>query len=412
MANTITNINEAASIICKLAAGRFAEKQLFCNSIRHEDASVLEGKNGYKAGDKVKISIPPVFIPQTTFDVSSSKQDVVETTKDLDVDIISTVAFPMSTLELATEAEIGDFMGRFGNSAIDAIAADVESRVIEKCTDATYQSVGTAGSEQFVYDTFAHAKQKLDEQLCPTEDRFCLMDSAAMRLATNSAKGYLNPSSAISKMFESGVIKDPITGFDFMTNQLLSKHANGNDVAFEVRTTVSVEGQSTLVVEGLTTTTGTVKKGTVFTIAAVYDKDPLTKTTLPSLKQFVVTEDATADGSGYATLSVSPSFYTSASNGLENIDAFPADGATITPVGSASTTYTQNIVYQKDAFRFMSVPLEMPKGEDLIGQETIDGVTIAIIRYFDGDTRGWTTRFDFLGATAPVRENWACRITG
>ena len=411
MTNTITNVKDAASIICKLAAGRFAEKPMFSNSIRQEDASVLKGANGYSSGDTVKINVPPVYIAHTTFDITSNIQDSVETTKSLPVDIVSNVAMELDTLEIATEVDVAQFMTRFGNSAIDTIAANVEKRVIEKCTDAVYQSVGTAGSEQFVYDTFAAAKQKMDEQLAPSEDRYCLMDSAAMRLATNSAKGYLNPSSAISKMFESGVIKDPITGFDFMTNQLLNRHTNGNDVVFEVRTTVSVEGQATLVVEALTTTTGTVTKGTVFTIAGVYDVDPLVKTTLPTLKQFVVTADATADGSGYATLSVSPAFYTSGSAGLQNISAFPADGAAITPVGAASTLYTQNIAYQKDAFRFISVPLVMPAKAELVGQETVNGITIAMIRDFDVLKRKWITRFDFLGGAAAIRPEWAARIT-
>lgn len=411
MANVNTNIKDAGALICKMAAGRFQEKPLFVNAIDKEPAESFAGKNGYKSGDTVKINVPPVYTANTAFDITSSIQDSVESTKSLPLDIISGVAMEIDTLEIATEVDLANFMNRFGNSAIDTIAADVEKRVLEKCTDAVYQSVGTAGSETFEFDTFAHAQQKLNEALAPEEDRMVLMNSAAMRKATNSAKGYLNPQTAISRMYESGMIKDPITGFTFMRNELVNRHTNGNDVAFEVRTTVSTEGQSTLVVEGLTTTTGTVKKGTVFTIDTVFDVDPLTKDTLPTLKQFVVTADATADGSGYATLSISPAIYTSASAGLQNVSAFPADGDTITPVGSASTTYAQNIAFQKSAFRFVSVPLEMPKNAELLGQSTVGGITVAMVRDFDILKRKWITRFDVLCGVAAVRENWACRIT-
>jgi hypothetical protein len=411
MANTFSDTTTTGAIICKLAAGRFKEKALFCSSILEQDSSVLEGKNGYKAGSTVKINVPPVYNATTAFDITSNIQDTVETTKDLPIDIISNVAMKVDSLELATEDDFATFMTRHGNSAIDAISANVESRVIEKCTDAVYASVGTAGSETFEYDTFGHAKQKLDEQLAPTDGRYTLMDAYAMRKATNSAKGYLNPQGGISKMYETGTIKDPITGFDFMQNQLLNSHTNGNDVTFEVRTTVSVEGQATLVVEGLTTTTGTVTKGTVFTIDTVFDVDPLTKADLTTLKQFTVTADATADGSGYATLSISPALYTSASNGLETVSAFPADGDTCNPVGAASTAYTQNIAYQKSAFRFISVPLEMPKNEELVGQYTEGGITIALVRSFDILLRDWVTRFDFLGGVSVVRPEWATRIT-
>ena len=100
-------------------------------------------------------------------------------------------------------------------------------------------------------------------------------------------------------------------GFDWYESELVPQHTNGNDVSFEVRTTVSTEGQATLVVEGLTTTTGTVTKGTVFTIDTVNAVHPITKADTGRLQEFVVTADATADGSGYATLSISPAFYTS-----------------------------------------------------------------------------------------------------
>ena len=103
MANTITNVKDAGNIICKLAAGRFQEKPLFCTSIMEQDSSVLEGKNGYKAGDTVKINVPPIYTAHTTFDITSNIQDSVETTKDLDIDIISNVAMKVNTLELATE---------------------------------------------------------------------------------------------------------------------------------------------------------------------------------------------------------------------------------------------------------------------------------------------------------------------
>jgi len=411
MSNTITNVKEAGSIICKMAAGRFQEKPLFINEIEKEPYDTFKGKNGYKSGASVEINVPPIYTAGTSFDITSAIQDTVETTKTLPLNITSTVAMEIDSLEIAKEMDLKNFMERHGNSAIDSIAADVEGRVLEKCTDAVYQSVGTAGSETFEFDTFAHAQQKMNEALAPDEDRCVLLNAAAMRSAMNSAKGYLNPQTGISKMYEDGFIRDPITGFKFLRNELVNRHTNGTDVAFEVRTTVSIEGQATLVVEGLTATTGTVTKGTVFTVDTVFDVDPLTKTTLPTLKQFVVTALATADGDGYATLDISPAIYTSASAGLQSVSAFPADGDTCNVVGVASTSYAQNLAFNKKAFRFVSAPLEMPKNAELIGQETVGGITVALIRDFDVLERKWVTRFDVLCGVAAVRENWACRIT-
>jgi len=200
-------------------------------------------------------------------------------------------------------------------------------------------------------------------------------------------------------------------GFEFLSNNLLPIHTNGNDVVFEVRTTVSVEGQSTLVVEALTANTGTVKKGTVFTIAGVNAVHPITKADLGYLQQFVATADKTADASGYATLDVSPAFYTSASGGLQNITAFPVDGAAITPVGAASSAIVQNLAFHKSAFRMVSVPLVKPDGTDMAAQKTVDGITVRVIRDYDVLTDKLIMRLDFLGGLAAVRPEWSVRIT-
>ena len=163
--------------------------------------------------------------------------------------------------------------------------------------------------------------------------------------------------------------------------------------------------------DGLTTTTGTVAKGSVFTIAGVYAVHPITKVAYPYLQQFVVTADATADGSGQATLSISPTIYSSASGSLQNVSALPADEAALVFVGSASTAYGQNIAYHKSAFRRVSVPLVLPQGMNTAAQETADGHTIRVLSDFDILTGKMIMRLDYLGGLAAVRPEWACRIT-
>jgi hypothetical protein len=189
---------------------------------------------------------------------------------------------------------------------------------------------------------------------------------------------------------------------------MTQNHTNGNDIVFEVRTTVSTQGQSTLVVEGLTTTTGTVTKGTVFTVAGVKKVHPQTKETLDELQQFVVTADATADGSGYATLSISPAMYTSGT--LKNIASFPQDGDAITPVGAASTAYRQNIAFHKNSFRLATVPLIMPKYAEFAEQYTYNGITMAVVYDWDQLKRSMVLRMDVLGGLCEERPEWACRI--
>lgn len=411
MANNFNTLKNAPGVVANLAATMLADKVQFCKTIDKADKSDYDGKNGYQSGDTIYISKNARFISGTSADITSAIQDVKEEKVALTLNERRVTGIALTSAEIATEAALKSWAKRILDPAISEMAQKIEASFLDQCVDATYNSVGSAGSTVFDMDTILSAGQKIDEFACPDLDnRYVLLNPAAQRSAVNENKGLFNNTTEVGEQYVKGRMGQGM-GFEFISNNLLPIHTNGNDVVFEVRTTVSTEGQSTLVVEALTTTTGTVKKGTVFTIAGVNAVHPITKTDLGYLQQFVVTADVTADGSGYATLSVSPSFYTSASNGLQNITAFPADGAAITPVGSASTGYVQNLAYHKSAFRMVSVPLVTPDGTDMAAQKTADGMTIRVIRDYDVLTDKLIMRLDFLGGVCAVRPEWACRIT-
>ena len=411
MANTINNIKDASGVFARGVAQTLRDNMVFCASVDMADPSDFDGKNGFKSGDTIYTSIPARYIPQQdNLDITSLADDSVEEKAALTLNKSETVRMEFDSLELATDLDVKTALKRFGIPAAEAIAQNIEARCLDIAMDATYNSVGTAGSNTFTVSDVLAARTKLNQQLAPTGNRKLLMNSASGALAVDARKGLFQSSTEIDKTYKLGMI-GRADGFDWYESELVPTHTNGNDVVFEVRTTVSTEGQATLVVEGLTTTTGTVKKGTVFTVAGVFEVHPITKETTTRLKQFTVTADATADGSGYATLSISPAMYTSASYGLQNIASFPQDGDAITPVGAASTGYVQNLAYHPSAFKFVTVPLYMPKGVDLVASETVDGITVNIVRDFDINTRKVITRLDVLYGFDPVREEWACRLT-
>jgi len=413
MANTINNIKDAAGIIAKGAARMLEDEMHFVKSIDKADKKDFDGKNGYKAGDTIQISKPPRFTADTAFDITSSIQDIVEEKQSLALDTISTVGVELDTSEMATEMGLKSLMKRVIKPAIQTIGQDVENRFMAAAAQATYQSVGTAGSTVFDTDTILQAREKMNKQLCPKDNmRMFQFDSTAGRSAVNARKGLFQSSAEISKQYKQGLV-GLSDGFIWKENELLHTHTNGTDVtgiAVEATVLAPAEGASSIGVDGLTTTTGTMTKGTVFTIAGVYDVHPITKVAYTHLKQFTVTATATADGSGNATVSISPSIY-AASNGLQNVDALHADEAAVTIVGSASTAYKQNLAYHKEAFRCVSVPLVMPVNAEFAEQSTYNGITVAIVRDFDVLKRRMVTRLDFLGGIAPVRQEWACRIT-
>jgi len=65
----------------------------------------------------------------------------------------------------------------------------------------------------------------------------------------------------------------------------------------------------------------------------------------------------------------------------------------------------------KSAFKMVTVPLYQPKGVDLVATQTVDGITVNLVRDFDVYTRKVITRLDVLYGFDPVRPEWACRVT-
>lgn len=412
MANTFNTMKDAPGLVAKMTAALLQDKLQFCKSIDQAPAEDYKGKNGYGAGDTIQISKPARYTPQNTFDITSSIQDSTEEKVGLALDIISTVGIEADSLEFASEIELQNFMTRIIEPAVSAIAQDVEQQMLQKAIQATANTVGTAGSTTFDIATVLSSRTKMNKFLAPKDNKRCLLlDSDAGASAVNARSGLFQSSSEIEKQYKQGLV-GMADGFKWLENELLYTHTNGTDVTgVAVNDAATTTAASTLAVDGLTTTTGTVTKGSVFTIAGVNAVHPITKQDLGVLQQFTATALATADGSGDATVSISPTIYSSASGSLQNVSALPADDAALVFVGAASTAYVQNLAFHKSAFRMVSVPLVMPTKAEFAAQSTEDGITVAIVRDWDILQRRMVTRIDFLGGLAPVREEWACRIT-
>lgn len=412
MANSVNNIKAAGIIIAKAAAQTLKDNMKFCSTIDKADETDFEGKNGYKAGDSISVTVPARYASGTSFDLTSSIQDSVEQKKTLQLDTIGSIGMAFGTAELATDIGLKSVMNRFVVPAAQSIAQTVESTFLQKATQATFNTVGTAGSTTYTVADILAAGTKLDRDLAPMNDRTLHLNSAAMAAAIDARKGLFNNQNEIGKQYRDGVMGSA-DGFDWMKNELGYTHTNGTaSVTAGLINGSMTEGTTTLTIDTLTGA-ATIKKGSVFTIANVFKVHPITKASTGVLQQFVVTADATMSA-GAGSISISPAIYasnTGASNGLKNVDALPADNAALTFVGAASTAYAQSLAYHPSAFRMASVPLVMPKNAELAEQVTVDGITVAVITDWDQLQRRMITRLDFLGGLVAVRPEWSCRVT-
>ena len=152
-------------------------------------------------------------------------------------------------------------------------------------------------------------------------------------------------------------------------------------------------------------------KGDVFTIAGVNAVNPQTRLSTGSLQQFVVTAAQTASGGDMANMAISPPMYTAA-NALATIDAFPANNAAVTFVGTASTAYPQNLIYHKDAITLATADLLLPQGVDMASRQVHNGISLRIVRQYDINNDRMPCRVDVLYGFAAIRPVTAVRLWG
>jgi hypothetical protein len=153
------------------------------------------------------------------------------------------------------------------------------------------------------------------------------------------------------------------------------------------------------------------KAGDVITIAGVYAVNPASKETLPFLRQFTVVADANSGAStGPATLTISPPIITSGSQ--KTCSAAPADDAVITVLGTGGTGYRQNMIFHRNAFAFVSVPMALPASEPLSTRESYKGISLRLVPDFDheNDIENW--RFDVLFGVKAIDPRLAVRLSG
>jgi hypothetical protein len=152
--------------------------------------------------------------------------------------------------------------------------------------------------------------------------------------------------------------------------------------------------------------------GMQFTIAGVYDCNPETKAAYPHLKQFTMT------AIGTTTTTVSPSFYLTgakknvcSSTGAD-LATTDFDSATLTFAGLASKSYVQSIMYQKEAFQFVTADLPLMDDAQKCQRMTKEGLSLRVWMGSDIRNDELLMRLDILYGMAALRPAWACRLYG
>lgn len=408
MSNTILTLGSGA--ITRKALSILHNKLVFVRSInrQYDDRFAVKGA---KIGDVLDIRLPNEFEVRTGAVMDA--QDITENMHELTLGTQKGVDINFSSAELLLSMD--EFAERILDPAMARLAADVDSTVIDaeykKIWNMVYTTIGTAP----VIADIQSGRAKLQKGLTPLGSRTALMESLGMNTVVNDGKAFFSPSSEISRQYKEGLVGH-MSGFEFVESELVPTHTNGTRTTAGTADLSAVSnGDTTL---SLVATTGEIYAlGDIITIAGVYAVNQETKTPYAHLQQFVVRTAATAASSAIAALAIYPTIYKSgAKQNVYCADWTEATAATVVDLagssGSASTAYSNHLLYHKDAFTFVSGDLELPKGVDFAAREVYDGISMRIVRNYDIVNDKFPCRIDvFFGHTTP-RPQWGCRVLG
>ena len=247
----------------------------------------------------------------------------------------------------------------------------------------------------------------MNDMLAPSKNRIGIISSDTNAQMVDSAKTLYNPQSVLADQWDDGHLGN-LQGFDMYESPDLPSVTNGNLVTGITVSGGSQTGSNLLVAGTSNGTTFTL--GQRFTIAGVYAVHPLNGLAYPWLQQFVVTAATTASTTT-CTVPIYPAIAPVAANTpMPTVSASPANSAAITFVGAASTSYRNNLLYQKDAFTAAFVPIPVHAG--LEGYTfNADGISVRVMSFGNGQYDYESTRVDVLFGLAMIRGRHAAVVT-
>lgn len=377
--------------------------------------------NGFKVGDTITVRKPADFTVRDG--ATMAVQDVDEGSTTIVVNKRKGVDFKFTSQDLTLK--IGDLSERVIKPAMVQLANQIDADLMALYSSVP-QWVGTPGQVINSFSDFALGPQMLDEFGVPQEgrsavlspaDHWGMLGSQTALFINDAAKGAYRQGSL---GMIGGVDTYMAQNIPTLTAGSRTGGATPNVINASITTStttydsIKTTNQQTISIGSMTGATDTVKAGEIFTIANVFAVNPVTKAKLSFLKQFTVVSDATAVSNSIAALVITPAIIWTGAFQNVAVSAGTTDLNTqvVNFLGTASTAYRQNLVFHKNAFALVSVPLIKPPGAVDVGSQSYKGTHVRVIPVYNGidDESAW--RLDVLYGCKTIDGRLATRLSG
>src|ERR1051326_589691 len=387
--NTLLSIswitNEAAMIL--------KNKLKFGNSVNRQYDNRF-AQTGAKVGNSINIRKP--IRPVGRVGMVAQYDDINETYVSLTLDHPFGVDLNYTTIDLTLSMD--DFSRRYIAPAVARIANYVDEVGLQLYNQFSWM-VGTPGTIPNTNLIYTTAGAILTEEATPDDDdlRSMILNPMSMATIQDANKALFNPAPTISEEYRSAKMPETTKalGWRWMGDSNVIPHTVGPLGGTPLVNGANQTGAN-LVTDGWTASAANrLKQGDIFTVANVYAVNPMNRRNTGRLRQFVVTGDVNSDGSGNATIPISPSLVgpttATAANPLgitqfQTVNALPADNAPLTVVGAANTVSMQNLGIYRDAVVLGMADLDYPRGA--VRAERVSdpdsAISIRVVEYYDG----------------------------
>lgn len=401
MSNTLVT----CSIVAKESLAILENMLSFSKNVNRDFESEFSSNmnRGYAPGQTINIKRPPrytyragrVAVPQST----------VETTVPL---TLNQGGCDINFTSLERTLSLTRLEDKL-MAAMAPVANEIDRQGLQLAHFNTYNTLNPTGAlpntAALSIAAMTGLGQRLDEMAAPRDRRRAMIANPALNAAlVQGFGGYFNNQTLISDQNRSGVMQNNNFGFDAIgMDQNVDVHTNGAATA----TNINGANQTGSSITVVAVAGGTLTRGTVITLPGVFAVNPQSRQSTGQLAQFVVTADVAL---GATSIPISPAIVTSGA--FQNVTASPTTGSPYVIVGAASTSYSTNVAYHKDAFTLAMVPMWAPpggKGVIDVAQETHQGFTLKVTEFYDGTNDNSIMRIDVLFGWAATYPELSCK---
>lgn len=371
-------------------------------------------KKSYKVGDTVQYWKPYRFVGGNGLDYDP--EAITDQVGSVTVNQMPHVHFEWNLVERTLDLREANEL--YGVPVAMALAAKINSMAATYAANNALNSVGTPGTAPTTPLTYLTAGDVLCELGLPEGEELNLIINRRMSSAyVNGTTNLFNPTGMLSKQYSKGEMVDSL-GYNVIRDQTINVRTNGT---FGGSPVVNGGGQSgndgnngtmTLNTNGWSSGATSLKLGDKFTIANVNSVHPQTRVSTGRLQIFTVQADI-SDTTGAINMVVAPAI--TATGPYQNVDSTPAASAVITVIGTtALANIQQGLLMHKNAFAFVSVPLNEPAsgsgGKMTQSTDPDTGLTMCHTVFFDGNKLVEKHRFDTLIGFGPLYKEMACVV--